>query len=354
MQLKRLLLALVVFAPLATCAAQSGTQSTLSELEHRQIARANQEQLATALSMNAKADLEPLEVHVIDVGQADAILIICPDGEHQMLIDSGDNRYKDSGTNFKAYMEANQDTDDPIEVVIATHPHADHIGNMAWLLKNYQVDLYVDNGNVYDSRTYERVEKAFDFDVTDYWSAQDEDVPEIDFCPLEEVSAIVLQPEGFGESHDPNDNSIIVRVVYKNTSFLFVGDCEGEEEELLIEDDDTRALLDCDFLKVGHHCSHTSSSEEFIALVSPSIAAVSCGAKGVSTNGRYKHPRHAQLQLLLDSTDARDGGEPKPEMEAFDTVERKWKSVTLNRKVYVTTAEGDLVFHSDGNAIEKQ
>ena len=148
--------------------------------------------------MYAKVELDPLEVHVIDVGQADAILIICPDGEHQILIDSGDNRYKDSGKNFKAYMKANQDTDDPIEVVIASHPHADHIGNMAWLLKNYTVNLYVDNGNVYDSRTYERVEEAFDFDETDYWSAQDEVVPEIDFCPLQEVDAFVLRPAGFG------------------------------------------------------------------------------------------------------------------------------------------------------------
>ena len=86
-----------------------------------------------------------LEVHVIDVGQGDAILIRCPDGHHQMLIDSGDTRYPGSSQKFKAYLTANQSTSDAIEVVVASHPHTDHIGNMAWVLDNYQVDLYVDS-----------------------------------------------------------------------------------------------------------------------------------------------------------------------------------------------------------------
>ena len=249
--------------------------------------------LGSTTACSAGPDLNPLEVHVINVGQGDAILIRCPDGTHELLIDAGDNRYSGSAAAFKAYMGAEQATDNHIEVVVASHPHADHIGSMAWLLSHYTVDLYVDNGNVYDSRTYERVDDAFDFNTTSYWSAQDDVVPDIDFCPREDVSATILRPEGFGESSDPNDNSVIVRVDYINDSFLFVGDCGGEEEDLLMEDDETRKLLDCDFLKVGHHCSNTSSSPEFLDTVTPDISAVSCGAKGVSTNSGYKHPRRS-------------------------------------------------------------
>ena len=308
--------------------------------------------LGSTTACSAGPDLNPLEVHIINVGQGDAILIRCPDGTHELLIDAGDNRYRGSAAAFKAYMGAEQATDNHIEVVIASHPHADHIGSMAWLLSHYTVDLYVDNGNVYDSRTYERVDDAFDFNTTSYWSAQDDVVPDIDFCPREDVSATILRPEGFGESSDPNNNSVIVRVDYLNDSFLFVGDCEGEEEDLLMEDDDTRELLDCDFLKVGHHCSNTSSSPEFLDTVTPDISAVSCGAKGVSTNSGYKHPRRAQLDLLLGHAAARDG--PNVSMQAFDTVERVRKTVNLNKAVYVTTAEGDLVFESDGNGITRR
>src|SRR5436190_9047029 len=69
-----------------------------------------------------------LEVHLIDVGQADAILLRCPEGTHEMLIDSGDTRYPGSSAKFKTYMEKHQAKQNRIEIVVATHPHADHIG----------------------------------------------------------------------------------------------------------------------------------------------------------------------------------------------------------------------------------
>lgn len=293
-----------------------------------------------------------LEVHVIDVGQADAILIRCPDGNHEMLIDSGDNRYRGSGRQFKAYMGLHQSTDNEIEVVVATHPHADHIGNMAWVLDNYRVGLYVDNGNVYDTATYRRVEEAYARHSPSYWSAQDDLIPDVDFCPRDDVTAIVIRPNGFGESRDPNDNSVIVRIDYGDDSLLFVGDCGAEQEGILQADSTTRLLLDCDFLKVGHHCSDTSTSDDFLALVSPDIAAVSCGAKGVSTNSGYKHPRHEILSAIMAVTLPRSSSVVT--MEAYESNAKEWRSITLNRSVFVTTTEGTLVFESDGNGIRKR
>ena len=293
-----------------------------------------------------------LEVHVIDVGQGDAILIRCPDGNHEMLIDAGDNRYPGSGTQLKEYLTARQDRNNEIEVVVASHPHADHIGNMAWVLRNYRVGLYVDNGETSDTTTYRGVETAWEQNGARYWSAQDDAPPDIDFCPRADVSAVVLRPNGFGHDPDPNNNSVVVRVEYAQDSFLFVGDTEKEGEQLLASDPTTRALLDVDFLKAGHHGSDTSSTEAFLELVSPEFVAVSCGAKGVGTNARYKHPRLERIQGMLAHTGPRSGSPVT--VEAFDSQTETWKSVALNKAVFVTTAEGSLVFESNGHGVRKR
>jgi beta-lactamase superfamily II metal-dependent hydrolase len=293
-----------------------------------------------------------LEVHVIDVGQADAIFIRCPDGTHEMLIDAGDTRYPGSRRQFEAYLSAQQTTDNEIEVVVATHPHADHIGSMDWVLYDYRVGLYVDNGNVSDSRAYERVEDAYQERRPDYWSAQDEIVPEIDFCPRSDVSAVILRPAGFGGDADSNNNSVIVRVDYGQDSFLFVGDAGEAEEQLLLNDASTSPLLDTDFLKAGHHGSATSSTDAFLAVVTPEVVAVSCGARGVSTNASYKHPRYERLEALLSHAGPRQGAAVA--IEAFDSAGEQWRTLDLNRAVYVTTVDGTLVFESDGNGIRKR
>lgn len=293
-----------------------------------------------------------LEVHVINVGQADAILIRCPDGNHEMLIDAADTRYPQSGRRFEHYLTSHQSRDNEIEVVIATHPHADHIGHMAWVLRRYSVGLYVDNGNEYDSATFRRTEDAWAERNPRYWSTQDELVPLIDFCPRPDVSAVVLRPEGFGQSHDPNDNSVVVRVDYGEDSFLFVGDAGREEEELLAADQNTLARLDCDFLKAGHHASETSSNEPFLQRVTPQIVAISCGARDVGTNTTYMHPRREKVAALLLHAGPRQG--PPVLLQAFDSVTREWSDLSLDRAVYVTVVDGDLVFESDGQGIRKR
>jgi len=294
-----------------------------------------------------------LEVHLIDVGQADAILIRCPEGIHEMLIDSGDTRYPGSSAKFKTYMEKHQAKQNQIEVVVATHPHADHIGNMEWVVENYPIGLYVDSGKKATTAGYKNLMKAIELHHVAHKTAQDAQVPEIKFCTLPEVKARILRPAHYAEDEDdPNNVSVIVKVEYKDQSFLFVGDCEGPEEQLLMNDPETEKDLKCGFLKAGHHGSNTSSSAEFLNHVQPKIVGVSCGEKGVGTNIKYKHPRFETLKALLGHADSREG--PAVTVDAYATQDGGWKTLKLNAAVYVTQGQGDLDFECDGKEIHKR
>jgi len=296
-----------------------------------------------------------LEVHIIDIGQGDAVLVRCPDGTHELLIDSGELnfRYPGSATEFRQYMVAHQGQNNRIEVALSSHPHSDHIGSMAWVLEQYTVELYVDNHNMAASTTFGNVETAFAAAQarvgTQYWGAQELSAPEIDFCPRDDVSAQVIRQTDFGHDHDPNNNSVIVRVDYADNSFLFVGDAEVGAETALREEPAIRALLDTDFLKVGHHGSSTSSTQEFLDLVSPTVSAISCGRRGVGTNRNHQHPRADVVRRLLQQAGARDG--PALQFQAFNSTDRVWEMIDLDRAVYVTAVMGDLVFESDGHGI---
>ena len=306
-------------------------------------------------SRSSSAQDPKLEVHIINIGQGDAILIRCPEGTHELLIDSGElnQRYSQSSTMFKAYLTANQPATNQIEVVVATHPHSDHIGNMKWVVDTYSIGLYVDNGMTATSATFTKLNESLAARSVPRKSAKDTTVPDIDFCPLADVNARILRPAGFEEDEDnPNNRSVVVRVDFKNASFLFVGDAEAEEEQLLVNDATTKPLLDCDFLKVGHHGSETSSKPFFIDAVTPKVAAISCGVKDTGTNKGYKHPRLKTVKELLGKADPREGA--ALDIDAYDGDNVVWTRIKLNTAVYVTAAQGDLVFESDGSSIHKR
>ena len=298
-----------------------------------------------------------LEVHVINVGQADAILIICPCGEHQLLIDAAELnfRYKFSDTAFKEFVLNHQNNNDEIEVVIATHPHSDHIGNMKWVLDNYSIGLYVDNGKTSDSATFRNLEEKVEELEADnrHQDTQNGNIPDIDFCPLNNVTATLLIPDNFnapGRS-SPNEYSLVVRVDYGSSSFLFAGDASHQLEALFVSDGDTHEVLDCDFLKAGHHGSETSSEREFLELVTPDIAVISCGIRGVGSNVGHKHPRLSPIETLLDFVKLRTA--LPVGIEAYDTENNAWKYVIIKKKLYFISSEGTLSFKSDGTTIKR-
>src|SRR5436853_644582 len=91
-----------------------------------------------------------LEAHFISVGQADAVLVKCPDAQTYMLVDSADTRYPGSKYRFRAYLEKEfAGKPQKIALAVASHPHNDHIGSMQWVLEKFDVGTYVDNGEKY-------------------------------------------------------------------------------------------------------------------------------------------------------------------------------------------------------------
>ena len=243
-----------------------------------------------------------LEVHFIDVGQGDCTLIISQ-GE-VMVIDSGD---RDESNNVEMYLLKQGITH--IDYLIATHPHADHIGEMAEILGGFDVENFimpqVPDAYVPNTKCYE--------DILRIISAKNMTV-----TPAEDGSFklggcdVSLYASGITDSENLNDYSVIVKLVHGKNSFLFTGDCEyTEEKDLLSRGLDLRAKV----LKAGHHGSCTSSSAEFLDAVKPDRAVISCGR-----NNDYGHPNESTVRRLSKYAD----------------------------EVYITYLDGNVVFTSDG------
>ena len=213
-----------------------------------------------------------LSVHFLDVGQGDAALVIC-DGE-AMLIDGGPTE----ASQF-LYTYLRKETES-LSVLIATHPHDDHIGGLAAALNAVVVDVIYSPVTVWNSKVWD--------DLTRYASAQGTPIvvpQEGDSFALGGATVTILHcwPEAWAE----NDMSIVLRVDYGSTSFLFTGDAE-EMEFMMIG-----LPLRADVLKIAHHGSRYSSTPEFIEAVAPSWAVISCGE-----NNQYDHPHTETLHIL--------------------------------------------------------
>ncbi len=217
----------------------------------------------------------PLSVHFIDVGQADSILLLLPNGE-DMLIDAGQNG---DGDDVASYLKKQGVTD--IEYAIGTHPHADHIGGMDDVLRALPTDVLYMPALSANTKTYKDVLTA----------AEETNVPilkaaaGVSIFDADGLSITMVAPTA--ENTDANNASAVLLVTYLNRTFLFTGDAE-EESEVQMQGD-----LAADVLKVGHHGSTTSSSEAFLNKVMPQYAVISVG------NGNsYGHPAEKTLLRL--------------------------------------------------------
>lgn len=220
-----------------------------------------------------------LEVHFIDVGQADCALILS--GEFAMLIDGGNVA---DGDLVVDYIENIGIT--TIDYLICTHAHEDHVGGLSAVLQNFEVL------NVYSPVT-EYGSVAFSNFVT-YTEAEGLEItiPEVgDTMEIGEAFATVLAP--ITDYSDANNTSIVLRLDFGETSFLFTGDAEYESEMDMI---DAYTRLDADVLKVGHHGSYTSTSYLFLLEVDPVYAVISCGA-----DNDYGHPHEEVMSRLYDA-----------------------------------------------------
>ncbi len=236
----------------------------------------------------AKADLSStsvtpegeLQVYFIDVGNADSILI--RQGEVNALIDAGE---RGDGDDVLAYL--NNQGVKKLDLVIATHPHADHIGGMADVINGITVDKFVMSYMPEDetptSATYLNMLEALDNESVPVEEAEPGRVYTLGTAQL-----TVLAP--LSESDEANNISVVTRLIFGERSFLFMGDAETDvEEELLV----SGRTLSADVIKVGHHGSNTSSSQAFLTKVDPDYAIVPCGK-----SNSYGHPHSEVLTRL--------------------------------------------------------
>lgn len=215
-----------------------------------------------------------LKVSFLDVGQGDAILIETPSGV-QMLIDGGKDR-----SAVRELPKVMGPLDRSIDVVVATHPDADHIGGLPEVLSGYRVDTIIVSGKDADTPQASRFTAFSEREQALQVTAQ----KGMRIHLGDGVYADVLHPEAnVAQLRETNDASLSMRLVYKETEFLFTGDAPMWVEERIVSAyGDT---LRSDVLKAGHHGSRTSTGEALINASDPSFVVVSAGK-----NNSYGHP----------------------------------------------------------------
>jgi len=220
---------------------------------------------------------EELKVHFIDVGQGDSILVDL--GDTEILIDGGD---KSPGV--VSYLD--DYIDGPLEVMVATHPHADHIGGLIAVLANFKVDNIWLNGDTSTSQTYKEFMSAVNAEGAEVHVAKRGNQIKTGRLMLDVLNP--TQPL----SGSINNKSIVLLLSHGDTDFLFDGDAETEAEASMLS---AHVIPDVEILKVGHHGSRTASSEPFLQAAKPDVAIYMAGK-----DNSYGHPHQETIAALTE------------------------------------------------------
>ena len=243
-----------------------------------------------------------LEVHYIDVGQADCIFI--RQDEATLLIDAGNNA---DGPAVVSYLHGQGV--ETLDTVIGTHPHEDHIGGLDQALLAFGANKVIIPKVTHTTKTFEDLIDAIDQKGLRVTTP----APGMQFT-VGDAQCTILAPVSTAYE-DLNNYSVVVRVTHGDTAFLFSGDAEALSEQEMLQG---TLPLQADVLKVGHHGSNSSSTAEFLQAVSPSIAVISVGR-----DNDYGHPSPETLRRLQ----------------------------AAGATVYRTDETGTVIIYSDGNTI---
>jgi competence protein ComEC len=243
-----------------------------------------------------------IEVHFIDVGQGDSILI--ESNNASMLIDAGENN---KGSTVVNYLKAHGI--EKLDYVIGTHPHSDHIGGLDTVIKAFPVDKVILPSVTHTTNTFEDVLDAITDKNLKLTKAQAGDQYSLGLANF-----TIISPDS-NTYEDLNNYSVVIRLTYGDTSFLLTGDAEKLSEKAMVK---SGYNLSADVLKLGHHGSSYSSGADFLDDVNPSYAVISVGK-----DNQYGHPHVETIQTMMDR----------------------------NIKLYRTDEQGTIVFTSDGNTI---
>jgi competence protein ComEC len=213
----------------------------------------------------------------VDVGQGDCLLIKTP-GDNYVMIDSGSQNEENK---LKYFL--NEYNIRRIDYVVATHPHEDHIGNMDYIIKNFDVKKVYMPKVTSNTKSFENLMEA----IKDKGLKINTAKAGVNF-QLDGVEFKFLAPNR-NYYEDLNNYSAVLMVSYDQNKILLMGDAEKPSEDEIIKKFDVKA----DILKVGHHGSSSSTGSRFLNKVNPSYAVISCGK-----NNDYGHPHRETLSLL--------------------------------------------------------
>jgi len=257
---------------------------------------------------NPQTSLGSVEVHYIDVGQGDCILI--ESDNHNMLIDCGESSESDE---VMAYLQSQNISH--LDYVVGTHPHSDHMGGMSSIVDNFEIDNflmpYIPDDDMPTTKYFEKLLVSLDNKNMDIKNPESGDKISLGYAEF-----IVVAPNQ-KEYSNTNNYSIGLIMTHGDNSFIFTGDAESSAEEEMINNG---LLKDIDVYKAGHHGSSTSSSEEFLDVIKPEYAVIMCGE-----GNSYGHPND-------------------------DAVERISKYVP-DENILRTDLKGSIVAESDGKTI---
>ncbi len=245
-----------------------------------------------------------LKVNYIDVGQADSILIQSPGGAN-MLIDAGETK-ENAVLNY-----LNSHGVKKLDVVVATHPHEDHISEMSKVIDKFEIGTFYMPPKTHTTKSFERMlDSLLAKNIT-----PTEAKAGIEFNLDDNVKCNIVAPCK-SDYDNLNNWSVVLKLTYGKRSFLFTGDAEMLSEEEIVE---SGVDIKADVLKIGHHGSHSSTSERFFYAVSPESVVISAGK-----DNDYGHPHKETMDFLH-----RSGVED----------------------IFITYEEGDIVATSDGESL---